>query len=76
MRPEPYIIPKLVFREAFLLEASPSLHHLLYNCFSIFHPHHIHSSINKEGELYSHFASMILLKTYLLLLHDYTIILL
>lgn len=48
MRPEPYIIPKLVFREAFLLDATPSKHHLLFNRFSIFHPHYVHSSLKEE----------------------------
>ncbi|XP_069161570.1 chromatin-remodeling ATPase INO80 [Procambarus clarkii] len=50
MHPESYIIPKLVFREAFLLDAPPSRHHLLYNRFSIFHPDYIHSSLKEERE--------------------------
>ncbi|XP_042223907.1 chromatin-remodeling ATPase INO80-like [Homarus americanus] len=49
-RPEPYLIPKLVFREAFFLDASPSKHHLLYNRFSVFHADYVHSSLTKENE--------------------------
>ncbi|KAK7032434.1 putative DNA helicase ino80, partial [Halocaridina rubra] len=46
--PQPYVIPKLIFREAYLLDASPSKHHLLYNKFFIFHPDNIHSTLVKD----------------------------
>ncbi|GLG99211.1 Chromatin-remodeling ATPase INO80 [Gryllus bimaculatus] len=40
-----YILPKLVFDEAMLIDAFPSRYHLLYNLFSIFTAEYIHRSL-------------------------------
>ncbi|XP_042894335.1 chromatin-remodeling ATPase INO80-like isoform X1 [Penaeus japonicus] len=50
MQPEPYRMPKLVFREVYLTRDSPSQHHLLYNKLSVFSPHYIHTSLKEEGK--------------------------
>ncbi|KAG0719557.1 Chromatin-remodeling ATPase INO80 [Chionoecetes opilio] len=46
VRPQPYTLPKLVFRDAHLLHAPPQKYHILHNTLSIFHPHHIHCSLH------------------------------
>ncbi|XP_050689571.1 chromatin-remodeling ATPase INO80-like, partial [Eriocheir sinensis] len=50
MRPHPYHIPKLVFREAHLLHAPPSKFHILHNKLSIFHPQYIHKDLHRAGK--------------------------
>ncbi|XP_068249212.1 chromatin-remodeling ATPase INO80 isoform X2 [Palaemon carinicauda] len=49
MHPNPYVIPKLVYREA-LFDKNGSKHHLLYNKLSIFNPEHIHSTLAREED--------------------------
>ncbi|XP_076044329.1 chromatin-remodeling ATPase INO80 [Oratosquilla oratoria] len=48
LHPEPYQIPKLVFREALLHRAFPSKDHILYNKLSIFNTQYIHNSLKEE----------------------------
>ena len=43
--PEPYVLPKFLFRHGLLHSAFPSRHHLLTGRFSIWAPEHIHNSL-------------------------------
>ncbi|CAH0390890.1 unnamed protein product [Bemisia tabaci] len=45
-----YVVPKIVFDEALLIRAVPSLRHLLFNHLSIFAPEYVHQSIFSEED--------------------------